>query len=516
MNEIKNSADVIVIGSGFGGAISAARLAEAKLKVTLLERGPWRDSVPVRSMGIAKRSPFPTGRHLFTRTVRSLCNSTLPNGKLTLHKQGLYEAYVGKGLNVLCSSSVGGGSHVYGGLNMRPPNAGYWDGIAEGLSDAVMDPHYDAVLARMGASVPTDAQMPASIRKRFANSSMLASDASVGDLQMGILFAKDPDNPVEVTTEDGVIRQEATLGQDCYLGSAGGGKTSLDFSYLARAIKHGLEVMDMREVLAIRQAPKGSPSRYRVNVENHHSGDFESYYANHVIVAAGALNTLQLLLHSRDGKNGLGGMPRLGKQFGGNGDFMAYWALNDTSQDLSKSLPTHGVLRLKLEDEKQADNSLPDIIEAALPNPDNLPLPEFIKKILRHNTFIAGMGTDAQDGTVSVRKGRLHIDYNPANSEIFADIRRSMDLISEKTGKKAYYVERPTTAHPTGGACIGTDAANGVVNASGEVFDHPGLYITDAAALPKPVCGPPAITIGAWANHVAEQLIIAIKKNGKK
>ena len=47
-NEI--NADILVIGSGFGGAVAASVLAEAGLNVTLLERGPWRDTVPVRSM----------------------------------------------------------------------------------------------------------------------------------------------------------------------------------------------------------------------------------------------------------------------------------------------------------------------------------------------------------------------------------------------------------------------------------------------------------------------------------
>lgn len=506
-----NSTDVIVIGSGFGGAISGSRIAEAGISVKLLERGPWRDSVPVRSMKIGKRSPFPTGRHYLSKLVRTLRNNKLPGGRVTLNKQGFFEMHVGKGLNVLCSSNVGGGSHAYSGLNMRPPEPGYWDGIADGLSAAVMDSHYDNVLGRMNSSVPDNAHMPMSVRDRFADSDAIAADEDVGNLGMGFLFSKEPGNPQEVTNEDGVTRREATPGEDGNLGSPGGGKTSLDFAYLARAIKQGLEVLDLREVLAIRPAPKGAPGRYRVNVENHNSGDFESHYANNVIVAAGTLNTLHLLLRSRDGKNGLGGMTRLGQQFGSNGDFMAYWNLNDTSRDISKSMPAHGLVRLKNEEDKPTNRPWPIIVEGAMPSPDNLPLPGFFKKKFRHGAFIAGMGPDAQDGTVSLDKGKLKIDYNPDNSEIFSEIGDSMDLISEKTGKKIYYLSRPTTVHPTGGACIGPDDGHGVVNGDGEVFGHPGLYVADAAALPKPVGGPPSITIGAWADHVAERFIAKFK-----
>jgi cholesterol oxidase len=56
-----SDADVVIVGSGFGGSISANRLALNGLKVLVLERGPWRDSLPVRSMGVARRDRSRTG-----------------------------------------------------------------------------------------------------------------------------------------------------------------------------------------------------------------------------------------------------------------------------------------------------------------------------------------------------------------------------------------------------------------------------------------------------------------------
>ena len=501
-------AEVLVIGSGFGGSISAARIAEAGFKVKLLERGPWRDSVPVRSMGIKDGAPFPSGRHFLTKLVRTIRNPKLPGGQMTLSKSGSFEIYIGEGLNVVCSSHVGGGSHAYSGLNVRPPEPGYWDDITSELSDGIMDVHYENVLKRMGSSIPKPEHAPNSIQERYKDSNFIACDESVGAMAMGFQFAKDPAKPTKVVTEDGVTRFEARPGQDGNLGSPGGGKTSLDFAYLARAIKqHGLEVRDRCEALTIRSVLNAEPARYRVTAEDLRTGDIEQHYADNVIVAAGALNTLNLLLRSREAKGGLRGMPRLGKSFGGNGDFFGYWNLKDKDNDLSKSLPITGLVKTKDGSGVGGNRPWPVILAGAMPSPDKLPLPKFVKRIFREGGFIAGVGDDGQDGTVRLEKGKLKIDYDPGHSQIFDDITQAMDLISEATGDEIYYIDRPTTVHPMGGACVARAIEEGVVDSNGEVFDHPGLYVGDAAALPRPVGGPPSMTIAAWADHLAECFI---------
>ena len=114
-------ADVVIIGSGFGGSISANRLALAGLKVLVLERGPWRDSLPVRSMGIAKRAPFPYGMKAVTHMLRTL---HVGGRHLTFNKSGLYEMFSFPGIDVFAVSGVGGGSHGWFGMLVPPQRSG--------------------------------------------------------------------------------------------------------------------------------------------------------------------------------------------------------------------------------------------------------------------------------------------------------------------------------------------------------------------------------------------------------
>ncbi|MBI5619196.1 MAG: GMC family oxidoreductase [Gammaproteobacteria bacterium] len=496
------SPDILVIGSGFGGSACAARLVECGYRVTLLERGPWRDTVPVRSMGVARRATFPRGRRALLSLVRTLRNSLLPRGGVTLNAKGLFEIHLGRGLHVVCSSSVGGGSHVYAGLNVRPPDPEWWNGIAPRLSTRALEPSYERIFERMSPRTPlVDDQLPNTLAGRFHDKPGLDTRDVDHELAMGLLFPETPGQPRLVTTADGVERWEARPGEEGNLGSEGGGKTTLDFAFLARAMKQGLCVRDLCEVTDVRRDAGG----YEVHAIDHHSGRTETLRAPRVVVAAGTLNTVRLLLHSVS-SGGLAPMRGLGERFGGNGDFFGYWHLDDATRDLSHSLPVHGLLRLDDMESLGPGRAWPLIAEGALPTPQTLPLGAWISRKLQRGSFVAGMGPDAQNGRVSYRKGRLRIDYDPGQSDIFARIKDAFRLIGERTGKRIYHFATPISVHPTGGACIGPDEARGVVSDSGEAFANPGLYVADAAAFPKPVGGPPSITIAAWGDYVARRI----------
>ena len=120
---------------------------------------------------------------------------------------------------------------------------------------------------------------------------------------------------------------------------------------------------------------------------------------------------------------------------------------------------------------------------------------------------VAGIGVDAMDGVARWTGGGLRVDFNGDNSPVFARIKAGVRALVERTGKRIHYTKNPITVHPTGGACMGASIDTAVIDGNGEVFDHPGLYVADAAALPAEPGGPPSLTIAAWASHVAARFI---------
>lgn len=500
----EETSKVVVIGSGFGGATAAARIAESGIEVVLLERGPWRDTVPTRSMGIREREPFPRGWGLYTGFLRTLNVPYLPGGEITFNRRGLFELFYTKNMEVVCSSSVGGGSHVYSAVHARPPNPTYWDDVAPGLSEDIMKPHYAAFLERMGSAVMTPERLPpCHVAKRFRESPIVEIARPRVEVRVGFLLPDEPGQSKKVVNRHGIERFEADYASSDYgfLGAPSGAKTTLDVSYLAPAMTAGLEVRDLCEVLAVSEVDAGR-ARYRVDYIDHRNRRRGALHADNVILAAGTMNTLKILLHSRDRARTLGGMPALGQRFSGNGDVRGLWDLNEKGTDLSVGLPSQGSIKLREGDEPRqalSNNSLPSV--------DQYPFPRMVRRRLKRSVVVAGMGEDAMDGVVRLHKRSLDIDFEPDNSPVYARIKRAFEMLSKRSGRKVYAFARPATVHPLGGACVGRNPSEGVIDGRGEVFGHPGLFVADAAAMPRSIGGPPTASIAAWGSHVAAGLV---------
>ncbi|HBT5056617.1 TPA: GMC family oxidoreductase [Klebsiella pneumoniae] len=496
--------EVLIIGSGFGGSIAARRLTAAGRDVLMLERGPWRDTVPNRSIGLENLVPLPQGSKAFTHGLRTV-GSHLFKKTFTLNKKGFIEAYAGKGINIICSSGVGGGSHVYAGFLDRPLVANYWDNHHPDISQKSMDPYYDEIIRAFNAR-PLTAVDKAPNRIEEANYNGLFT--SLGDPAIAMLVPKNPGFPTKTTDSNGIERWECDMKNNSFLGSPSGAKTTLDFTFIWPAMKQGLVVQEMCEALSIQklEPQTASAMRYEVRYRNHRSCKVETVQAEHVMLAAGALNTLRLLLRSRDVENGLLGMPQLGQKFSGNGDYFGVWKENSTT-DLSKGMPIASPFRLK-----DSKNDRVIVLRASIQGLDDVPMPSFIRRWLRRQSVIIAFGGDDSNGSVTNQKGKFKISYSKNENSIYADINDELKNIKASTKTKIYAPRNPVTVHPMGGACLGTSNSDGVVGANGEVFDHPGLYVTDSSALPASPGGAPSLTIAAWSANVADRLIEQLEK----
>lgn len=498
---MKNQAETVVIGSGFGGAIAAKRLADAGREVLMLERGPWRDTVPNRSAGIDKLVSLPQGKKVFTLGLRSFGSYRLKKF-VQLNKKGFIEAFHGEGINIICSSSVGGGSHAYAAMLAKPSDPDYWANRHPLLSKTAMDGYYAEILSLLKARpVNDDDRVPNNISQTGYEGTL--STQGLANPSIGILLPANPGTAAKVIDSNGVERWECEYRNNSILGSPTGAKTTLDFSVVWPAIRSGLVVRDMCEVTAIHrlQTSDADGMRYEIHYRDHHKNRNERVRARHVILAAGCLNTIRLLMHSRNASAGLQGMPRLGKGFGTNGGYFGFWKENST-RDLSAGLPLCGPFRVANSTSKSVQ-----VLRAAIQGLDDIPCPTFIKRWFRSNAFIVALGKDNNNGVMTLKRGKFNVVYNKADSQVYQEIDHEVREIKTSTGTKIYSPSAPITVQPLGGASLGTSNLDGVIGANGEVFDNPGLYIADAAALPESPGRPPSLTIAVWAANVADRLL---------
>ena len=492
-------ADILVIGSGFGGAVAAAKLVDAGAQVTLIERGTWRDRQATRESTVLKSqlktqgvklAPFPHGRHLPSHFIRQVSVGALTKPKI-LNIDGLFDLNLHQNMSVFCSSGVGGGSHVYWSMNMRPSDAQYWDNRADGVDAKSMQPHYDWILNQMGSqtieqqygkinnqdsSLVTDSATSHSVKKTFANHPKINTNLE----QPALGFRFDGDN-----CNHGM------------LGDASNQKVGLDEVFLLPRLEKGLTVHTHQECISIAR----KNGQYLIHTFNHQNKTKQTFIANQVIVAAGTLNTGRILFRSK--QQGLAAMPALGKGFSGNGDVFAFWRTGLKQQDFRNSPPSMGRFQVG----SAAD--APSIYATGFNILGQIPLlPKSMQALLKDWLILVAMGEDASNGAMTWTKKDIQVSFDQENSSIFKKIYHSFDQLKGISKHRAWFLPQfPMTVHPLGGARVGKNEQEGVVSGFGEVYGCPNLFITDGSALPAATGTPPSMSIAAWSSHVADHII---------
>ena len=309
-SQLRSAYGVVVVGSGYGGSITAARLSERGHDVCVLERGKeW----------LVGR--FPDDPLELQQEVRSEHN---PNG--------LYDYHVGHDIDVFSGSGLGGTSLINANVAIRPDAKVFaqprWPkAIQEASHDGSLDVFFDRAEKTLGVeeSRPRqgDPKMPKKVQAQRQSAEALGKD--IRRLKIAVNHDAEGPNP------QGVPVAPCTYCGDCITGCNVGAKKTLPMNYLPIARSHGAEIYCQVEVRFVLEAADGGYFVFCTYRPEGHSAVEKVVYARAVVLGAGALGSTGILLRSRE--RGLSTGRCVGHHFGSNGDQLGIGYNNDVRCD---------------------------------------------------------------------------------------------------------------------------------------------------------------------------------------
>lgn len=540
--------EAVVVGSGFGGSVMAYRLAQAQLKVCLLERGKkWPP-------GSFPRTPFD-----FSRATWDPSNG----------RHGLFDVWSFKGLGALVSSGLGGGSLIY--ANVILPKDEQWfaevepDGVRQWpVTFKQLEPHYKTVLPFLKpVEYPEHYRDTPKTRAFYRAAAAQGLDPFYPPLAVTFAPSKEETGtPFDGPEQNlhGAQRYTCRLVGACNAGCNFGSKNTLDFTYLSAAEQlFGLEIRCRHEVKAFE--PWGSGG-FRIEVADHSDAEtgvppqMRVVFADRLILSAGALGTPYLLLLNR------AALPRisrhLGTRFSGNGDFLTFAARSRMPLQPARGPVITTAVRVAdvLDDPPGEggghyvqDGGYPDFLAwvatmltlprlgwagrgavakilwgrlTGRPDPNlSAEVAAFLgaPRLASGSLPLLGMGREYPQGRMRLRDGLLDVDWSFDRARpYFNHVRSTMSKIAhgleaELEDNALWNLSTVVTSHPLGGCPLGATAAEGVVHPeTGEVHNYPGLHVADGSVMPGTVGPNPSLTIAALANRFADGIL---KKEGK-
>ncbi|HEX5277415.1 MAG TPA: GMC oxidoreductase [Fluviicoccus sp.] len=514
--------DILIVGSGFGGSVSALRLAEKGWKVGVLEMG----------------------RRLTTEDFEAAAHS---NRALTwmpaLGMTGFFAQEVFRHVAILRGIGVGGGGNVYGAVLLEPKEAFYRDPAWVKLNAdwrAELAPHYETARRMLG--IGDNPYRGIQDRWLEQAAARLGAAHTFGPVPQGIFFGS-PEwkSPDPYFNGKGPERQGCTQCGRCFTGCAYGAKNSLDKNYLYFAEQAGVRVMPERKVTHIEPLAAGG---YRLHLQ--HPWDKGQSYApltaRQVILAAGALGTQELLFASRDRYRTLPKLsPALGEHVRTNSEALVGILSRDPDVDVTKGAaisthfyaddkthltqnrlpPSYGLMKfymVPMVDDANPVRRAALTLWAYLRHPFNAFRVYFARNWYKRTTYLTVM--QQADNEMRFRFGRTLLrgfrhalksepakggrtpSYLPqanAAARAVAEVSNGIpqNMIVESLGNMS------VTAHILGGAVMAASPDNGVIDSNHEVFGYPGLYVVDGAAIPANVGVNPSLTITAMAERFA-------------
>lgn len=562
----------VVVGSGFGGSVMACRLAEGGMTVCVLERGKKYPPGTFARTPYEMRNNFwrPHKKTFGLFDVWSFANmeavvSAGVGGGSLIYANVL----IRKDENWFVRDGRPGAGHEYWPVD-RAELDPHYERAEKMLGGNVYPAWYQednktAAMRRAAhwLDIPeTTHDRVDPKRAQFYLPLLAISFSQQGD---------PPGMPIPGSEANlhGRLRETCRLCGECDVGCNYGAKNTLDYTYLTRAESKGAEIRDLCEVETI--APLRNGRGYEILYVVHDPKERRTdrrhpkrITADNLILACGTFGTNLLLLRNRQHFGPLRKSKALGRQVCGNGDYLAF------AIDCTK----YGERPARIPQRMNASRA--PVITSTFRFPDTLDRGEergrgaylqdagyplagdylweatrpvaIVWRVLRFlydwvfrgtrtrmggliqnmigdaarsstSMPMLGMGRDVPDGRLSLKRRRLQLAWSDeASKPHYKRIdRKARDVAGMLGGRYCQnpltqLFNREITVHALGGCSMGRNAAEGVVDSYGRVFDCPGLYVADGSVMPGPVGANPSLTIAALAERFAQQLLEDWKK----
>lgn len=526
--------DVLVVGSGYGASITAARLS-AKMhpgsRIAILERG--REWVPGTFPDVLKDVTDNSRLKLFGRNKRNLNNPT-----------GLFNVVQCDEISVLSGSGLGGSSLINASVALRAEREVFlqtqWPNALRDLD--FLSPYYDLAEAELGTrQEPLDwtckmkAQRLAAEQLRDYGCHFEAAALTVTRSYRGYAFP--------ILNRQGILQRDCIDCGDCLTGCNVGSKNTLAMNYLPIARRNGTMMFTQTEVREIEKCD-GYWKVHFIYFDRDERGRHTEYEgcitSRMVVLGAGSLGSSEILMRSQSEEMEFS--RQLGCNWTGNGDALGFVRKSDH--------PTH-IAGFSAQD-PEGQRIGPTIqTNITYPNRPNLYDRVLIQEGVAARSYanalsllmqdfdldqtqvLLGMGHDRQEGKLILEdNGNATISWpGLLDSDYRRLIREEFSRLAHGHGGKYKYLkvfgDKMISVHPLGGCGMSDDPRSGVINHRGQVYDttrggdiddstgefrvHEGLYVCDGAIFPTAIACNPFLTISALAERTSQLITLESK-----